>query len=133
MMQSDVRVGHAAYQQAQIGSANPVRIVVLLLEGAIRFVHQAQHSFSEPATRGHALGRAHRIVTEMLSSLDHERGGEIAQNLSLLYDYVLDLLIRANVEGQRGGLDSAVQVLQEVLAGFQGIEHEVRGQMASRP
>src|SRR5690242_5153745 len=105
-MYPDARLGHAAYQQAQIGSANPVRIVILLYEGAIRFVHQAQQNFSSPATRGHALGRAHRIVTELLSSLDHDRGGEIAQNLSRLYDYVLDGLIRANVDGDAAVLES---------------------------
>jgi len=126
MLQSNVRLGTAAYQQAQIGSADPVRIVVMLFEGAIRFVLMAQHSFDVPASRGHALGRAHRIVTELLSSLDFEQGGEIAQNLSLLYDYVLDLLIEANVRGKREGLDSVRMVLQELLEGYRGIEDAVR-------
>jgi flagellar protein FliS len=132
-MHSDARLGHAAYQQAQIGSANPVRIVILLYEGAIRFVHQAHQNFAAPATRGHALGRAHRIVTELLSSLDHERGGEIAQNLSRLYDYVLDGMIRANVDGDLPALDSVLHVLRELLEGFRGIEHEVRAELSARP
>ena len=128
MLQSNVQLGTAAYQQAQIGSADPVRIVVMLYEGAIRFVHMAEHSFEVPASRGHALGRAHRIVSELLAALDYERGGEIAQNLSMLYDYVLDLLIEANVHGKREGLRSARMVLQELLEGYRGVESALRVQ-----
>jgi flagellar secretion chaperone FliS len=124
-MQLNARIGHAAYQQGMVNSAHPVRIIVLLYEGAIRFVQQAQQSFAHPGLRGHALGRAHRIVSELLAALDHEKGGEIAQNLSRLYDYVLDVLIRANVEGNASGLDSVVQVLRELLEGFRGIERQV--------
>ena len=57
-MQMNVRSGHAAYQQGQVASADPVRIVVLLYEGAIRFLAQAQTRWQEPAARGTALGRA---------------------------------------------------------------------------
>jgi flagellar protein FliS len=132
-MQLDTRIGHAAYQQGQIASANPVRIVILLYEGAIQFVNQSQQKFSEPAARGHALGRAHRIVSELLAALDYEKGGEIAENLSRLYHYVLDQLIRANVEGDCAALDSVRHVLRELLEGFREIEHQVRAELGARP
>jgi len=122
------RFGHAAYQQGQVASADPLRIVVLLYEGAIRFVAQAKDRWSDPAARGTALGRAHRIVSELLTALDYEQGGEIARNLDGLYHYVLDEITRANVEANPKGLDSVLHVLRELLSGWATIEREGRAQ-----
>ena len=125
-MQVNVQFGHAAYQQGQVGSADPVRIIVLLYEGALRFIGQAQVRWSEPAARGTALGRAHRIISELLISLDHERGGEIAENLRRLYNFSLDEITRANLEASARPLDGVVNVLRELLAGWQSIEEKAR-------
>ena len=77
-MQISPQAAHATYQQAQIGSAGPLRIVVLLYEGALQFSRQALEKFDEPAVRGHALGRAHRIVSELFASLDTDGDGSIS-------------------------------------------------------
>jgi len=124
----NVRFGHAAYQHGQVASADPLRIVVLLYEGAIRFVGQAQARWSDPAARGTALGRAHRIVSELLASLDYEKGGEIARNLDGLYHYVLDEITRATVDANPKGLDSVNHVLRQLLDGWTSIEREARAQ-----
>ena len=132
-MQMNVRSGHAAYQQGQVSSADPVRIVVLLYEGAIRFIAQAQARWQEPAARGTALGRAHRIISELLASLDHERGGEISLNLDRLYHYSLDAITRANLEADARPLDSVVKVLKELLSGWQSIEEQARRERIAAP
>ena len=125
-MQMNSPHGHAAYNQGQVVSADPVRIVVLLYEGAIRFIGQAKEKFSDPAARGYALGRAHRIVSELLAALDYENGGEIATNLDSLYHYLLDEITRANVENTPAHLDSLCQVLRELLSGWTSIEQSAR-------
>jgi flagellar secretion chaperone FliS len=132
-MQMNVRAGHAAYQQGQVSSADPVRIVVLLYEGAIRFIAQAQLRWQEPAARGTALGRAHRIISELLASLDHERGGEIATNLDRLYQYSLEAITRANLEADARPLDGVVKVLKELLEGWQSIEEQARRERIAAP
>ena len=121
-MQFSAQHAHAAYQRGQVGSANPLRIVLLLYEGAVRFSRQAQESFEEPGLRGHALGRAPAIVSELLSALDHEQGKEIEQNLDGLYHYVLVAITRANVGLERPALDSAINVLGTLLEGWRAIE-----------
>ena len=123
-MNTNAQVGHAAYQRGQVGSAGPVRIVVLLYEGAIRFVRQALEKFDDPGARGHALGRAHRIVSELLAALDYDAGGEIAQNLDRLYRFVLDEITRANVENEREPLKGVVKVLDALGDGWRQIEVE---------
>lgn len=121
-MQTSARAAHAAYQRSEVSSAGPLRIIVLLYEGAVRFLRLGLEKFDEPAARGHGLGRAHRIVTELLAALDHEKGGEIATRLDSLYRYALSAITRANVAGDRAALDSTIQVLQTLLSGWREIE-----------
>ena len=138
-MDLNARFGHAAYQQGQVSSADPVRIVVLLYEGAIRFIGQAQAAWADPSARGTGLGRAHRIIAELLASLDYEQGGEIATNLDGLYHFALDEITRANVSGDPKRLDGVVKVLRELLSGWTSIEAAARAAVgpadaaASRP
>ncbi len=117
-MQFDPQHPHAAYQRGQVGSANPVRIILLLYEGAVRFSRQAQASFDEPAQRGHALGRAHAIVSELLSTLNHERGAHIAANLESLYNFVIEGLLKANVNGDRDALDAVIPVMETLTSAW---------------
>jgi flagellar protein FliS len=117
-MQSNTSFAHSAYQQGQVAASSPLRIISLLYDGAIRFCKQAEKHFGDPSTRGSALGRAHAIVSELLVALDLDRGGEVATNLDGLYRYVLDALIRANVEGEHKALASAIQVLETLADGW---------------
>lgn len=129
-MQSDYARAHSAYQQGQVAASSPVRIVVLLYDGAIRFARQAQAKFSDPGVRGHALGRAHAIVSELMIALDHEKGGEIAQRLESLYRYVLDGVLRANVQGDARALESAIGVLETLAEGWREIARTGAGEPA---
>jgi flagellar protein FliS len=129
-MQSDYARAHSAYQQGQVAASSPLRIVVLLYDGAIRFCRQAQLKFAEPGVRGHALGRVHAIVSELMIALDHEKGGEIAVQLERLYRYVLDALIRANVQGDARALESALGVLQTLADGWHQLARSGAGEAA---
>jgi flagellar protein FliS len=130
-MQTDPRTAHEAYRQGQITSAGPLRIVVLLYEAAIQSCRTALKRFDEPRSRGESLGRAHAIVSELLSALDHEKGGEIATNLDALYRFVLDSITRANVSGDRPALRPVIQILETLLSGWREIE--AHGQEESLP
>ncbi len=130
-MQFGAHHAHLAYQQGQVGSANPVRIVLLLYEGAVRFGRQAQAGFDEPAVRGHALGRTHAIVSELLSALDHARGGPIATNLESLYQFVLEGVIRANVDGDRSSLDAVIPVMETLESAWRELADSHRPESRS--
>lgn len=80
-----------SYQHSDIDTASPVRLVVLLYDGAIRFFRLSARAHSEgkkDEARAYLL-RAEKIVLELLSILDLEKGGEIAQNLSELYRFII--------------------------------------------
>ena len=121
-MYTDPRVAHAAYRHGQVASAGPVRIIILLYEGALQSCRQAAERFEDPRQRGESLGRAHRIVTELMASLDYDKGGEIATNLDGLYGFVLDAITHANVDEEECVLGPAIQVLETLVSGWREIE-----------
>ena len=121
-MQTYAQSAHAAYQSGEITSADPVRIIVLLYEGALCFSRVALQGFDDPATRGQALGRAHRILSELLAALDHEKGGEIADNLDGMYRYMMDCLTNSNVNNDKKALQSVIDVLNTMLPAWRQIE-----------
>jgi flagellar secretion chaperone FliS len=97
----------AAYQQSSVLTAPPGQLVVMLYDGARRFLFQASSAMREGnGTVAHQrLRRAEDIITELLATLDHEQGGEIASRLAGLYTFFLAELSRARVEQDAGRVD----------------------------
>ena len=76
----------ATYRQNAILTSSPEKIVKLLYEGAIRHLERSRIALSDPKTThsavaGESLSKAHGIIGELRSSLDHQVGGDIAANL----------------------------------------------------
>ena len=72
-----------------IEDASPHTLITMLLEGAMDRIAEASGALTreDPATFGSAIGKAISILDSLRVSLDNERGGQIAENLSALYDY----------------------------------------------
>jgi flagellar protein FliS len=77
----------AAYQQQSILTAPPERLVVMLYDGCLRFLNQAAYAMREDNGReaDARLRRAEAIIDELMTTLDHKRGGEIADRLLGIY------------------------------------------------
>ena len=108
------------YQQMDITTATPESLVAKLFQGAIRHARNAREIGSEgsPADRGRSITKAVAIVGELRSSLDHERGGEIATNLERLYDFVIERLTEANLRRSGEPIDHALKVLDTLEEAF---------------
>ena len=102
------------YLTTDIETSSPVGLVNRLYEGLLRQTHEARTQMVEGRTadRARSLSKALAIVGELQNSLDHEQGGEIARNLSDLYDFVTSRLVTANVDNQIAAIDEAVGVLE---------------------
>lgn len=110
------------YQRVNISTADPLRIVIMLYEGSIKFLNQALRTADTDFTAaGQSIGRALDIVNYLRNSLDHEKGGEIADNLLRLYDYVRDVLNDANIHHDSEKIQEAITLLQTLLDGWRGI------------
>ncbi len=89
------------YQSNQINTADPKQLIVMLYDGAIRFLDTAAGYMGDFRTYDKAnnnLLRAQDILTELMVSLDMEKGGEIARNLLSLYIFMKKQLLEANMK-----------------------------------
>jgi flagellar protein FliS len=112
---------YGQYKAAAVEQADPVRLVGMLYEGALRFVELGRRGIAEGDAEGahNAIMRAYAIVAELLATLDFKQGGEIAPRLEQLYDYVLHLLREANLGKDRAKLDQAESVLRELAGAWE--------------
>lgn len=109
------------YQSVDTTTADPARIVVLLYDGAIRFLQQAREGLDQGdgGVFAHRLSRAHAIIAELSGALNREVGGEIALNLGRLYDFMLLHLTQGLIAKSRAHVSVVVDLLQELRDGFE--------------
>lgn len=113
--------------ESDIESADPHRLVTMLLDGALVRVAKAkveieQGQFEEKITH---LTQAVAIVDSLRASLNFELGGEIVANLEALYDYITTQLVLANSKNSVEILDEVSQLLKEVSDAWSGIRSEM--------
>jgi flagellar secretion chaperone FliS len=104
-----------AYRESAVLTAPPERLVVMLYDGARRFLHQAATAMrgGDVPTAHERLRRAERIVEHLLATLDMSHG-EIAERLEAIYAFSLQLLGEARMRQDPGALDSVSELLGEL-------------------
>lgn len=108
--------------------ADPHKLVALLLAGACERIRIAEASLqrNDQARKGKAIGEACAIVGHLDGSLDHEAGGEIAANLSALYEFIIVRLTEANLHNDPNALQEALGLMVEIDSAWNAIPAEQR-------
>ncbi len=114
-----------AYQQTNIMTADPKRLVLMCYEGAISNLKLAKEKFEagEYEAKARAVQKFQDIVNELLCSLDFEKGGQIATNLSAIYDYMMRRVLRADVDGELSAFDEVLGMLEELKGAWEEISN----------
>ncbi len=114
------------YQNVQVMTADGVRLIVMLYEGVIRFNKLAKEAIENKdiCSRGNYINRSMAIVSELINSLDMERGGEIATSLLNLYEFSMHQLTMANINNDTVPLDAVNRVITELKGGWESIEND---------
>lgn len=101
------------YQRIMVTTASPETILLMLYDGAINNSRKAIDSInrSDVAGKGMHIRKGLLIVAELMNTLDHKIGGEIAVRLEQLYRYVIEEFTTANIEGSVKSLEDAINVL----------------------
>ncbi|MGD8387682.1 MAG: flagellar export chaperone FliS [Desulfobacteraceae bacterium] len=118
-----------AYSKIQVQSTERKEDVVLLLfEEAIKRVRQARAGIEagSPKIRGENISRALAIVSELDCALDRTLNLDMVDNLSRLYQYLIQQMTVANVQNDVSALDPVESILKDLHEAFQQAALEVR-------
>ncbi len=109
-----------AYHANQVSTVSKQKLIILMYDGAIRFITQAKEMTKrgDIAGRGHYIGKAQKIVDELNGALDSKRGGEVASSLSQVYIEIRKLLTDANISGNIASMDSALEMLTDIRSAW---------------
>lgn len=132
---------HNTYQTVQITTTDRGRLLLMMYEGAIKFLKQSRIGLEEKdiAKFCRFLGKGQAIIAELMNTLDFEKGGTIAHDLERLYDFMLFYLSEANLyrDGERVAkvinlLDIIYSAFKEVIEGGKHLEPVSPEEQAAR-
>ena len=108
------------YRELQVMSASPARLTVLLFEHLEVVMRRAQTAIrsDQVELRVQNLGRAREIVSELLGTLDLERGGTIAIDLSMLYGFLLGELVDVGMRRDAMRLGRLIGIVNTLSGAF---------------
>lgn len=102
------------YIQAEVHTATPQKLQLLLVEAAIKNIHRTKQAWKNGKFEDgfETLARAQDIVAEILSSLDIEGNPDIAKKLAAIYVFIFRRLAEGGMAHQEEKLDDALRVLE---------------------
>ena len=115
--------GAEAYRQTEARSRSPLELVVMLYDGAVRFVGEAVDADAkrEIARRGQAISKAIAIVGELQSTLNVDSGGQLAVDLDQLYSYIQRRLLDVTMKKDTAALPEVQKLLTTLREGWSQI------------
>jgi len=103
-----------------VETASPHRLIQMMFEGALEKIQAAKIHIenNEIAGKGEQISWAISIIDGLRVSLDKTAGGEIAENLELLYDYMSRRLLEANLHTDISMLDEVAGLISEIKSAW---------------
>ena len=129
----------SAYQRINVETSmhtiDQHQLVSLLYEGVLSSIATARGALArgDVLTKCNSVSKAVRIIEEgLMTALDREAGGELAQNLEALYDYSLRRLILANAHNDDAMLAEVAHLFEPIAQGWNQIKTPTAAAVAPR-
>jgi len=115
--------------ESKVSSSTPHSLVAMLLDGVLQRLAMASGAIQRGSLpeQGQALSAGIRIIDALRASLDHDSGGELADNLGAIYDYIERRLVEANTKSDVKIIDEVVSLINQIKSGWDAIPGEMRG------
>lgn len=110
--------------ESGVAAADPHKLILMLYQGALLAIASAKNQMlrKQISEKGSSITKAIKIIDEGLKAcLDVKAGGEIANNLSDLYDYMNQRLLIANLKNDTAILDEVSVLLAELKGAWESI------------
>ena len=114
------------YQKTNVKTAGKMDLVILCYEKAIQFLVQTRNAYEDGQfeKKSTALKKAMDIIEELNSSLDFEKGGQIAKNLDAIYNYLHRRLLEGDINRDLTAFDEAIRIMGELKEAWEAIGSE---------
>ncbi|MBW5409535.1 flagellar export chaperone FliS [Brachyspira hampsonii] len=119
--------GYEKYKKVDVSTASQNRLIVMLYDGAIKFLETACASMDKKHGTEEAhnnIVKAQEIIYELLSSLNYE-AGDIAHRLASIYTYMNQKLTEGNISKTKPPLLEVIRYLKELKTAWEGVEEQM--------
>ena len=124
--------GQKQYKHTQVTTVDKGRLIVLLYEGAIKFLRLAKECAETSDLPGKAnnINRALDIIAELNQSLNMNEGGELAANLRKLYLFWSEHLIQGKIKKDSKNIDEVIEMLNSLNEAWNVVASQPEAQEA---
>jgi len=114
--------------RSSVESASPHQLIVMLYDGALTALASAKGELARNniEARAKQLNKANSIVMALKDYLDLDKGGEVAENLFFLYEYIVRGIIEANRDQSADKIQELIDLLLELKLGWMSMPLDVR-------
>jgi flagellar protein FliS len=112
--------GVSSYQMQQVNGASPALLVAMLIEKAIASLREAIRAIEagDVQARWTANNRAGEIINHLWLTLDTDNGGEIAENLDRLYQFMMNHLMGVDLRNDPKPAEDVIVLLEPLLVSW---------------
>ena len=118
------------YMRSQVETASQTQLILMLYDGAIRFlslgVEKMQERPPNLEAKNSFLVKGQRIIAELISTLDLDHGGDVAANLHRLYSYMLPRIVEANLRDDPTAVAEVIGILRDLRGSWEEVDRQVR-------
>ncbi|MDP2559843.1 flagellar export chaperone FliS [Psychrobium sp. 1_MG-2023] len=123
------RLSIKKYRQASVNTKaeeSPYQLVLEIFKQVLGNIAAAKGAIAQNdiEKRNELLNKAITLIGVLDGSLDFDQGGDISNNLASLYEYVIQLLFKANANNSDAELDEAIQLLLPLRSAWEQIPTE---------
>lgn len=122
-----------AYLQSKVMGADALELITMLYDKAIVSLNIAKDAIikgvDDPELvkkKATELSRATDIIYYLNDILDRQRGGQIAENLSIIYNILAEELVRANLFNDAETISKCIEILENLKSAWEDVKKQIR-------
>ncbi len=114
---------HSQYTKTQVTTVDKGRLLIMLYDGCLKFLRLAKDGLENKDIPKFArfLSKAQAIISELMVTLDFEKGGKIAEDLDRLYDFMLFHLTEANIQKDPAKIQEVINLTETIATAYREI------------